>query len=378
MVMCALHIGILLAIGALAEAQTVRIRPVGRVEFPALVDSNSPAYWSGGQRFIYNSYQMPIRSEVADTGSYARARVIHISPSPSEFHWIEGVWSGDGEIFAWYHTEPWDVCPGTILTAPKIGALVSEDGVYFRDLGIILEAGGQPDCSAGNLYFAGGNGDFSVVLDQQRRYFYFIYTNYGGPAEQQGIAMARMAFGDRYDPVGRVWKFYDGGWSEPGVGGQVTPVFAARRAWSSGTPDSFWGPSIHYNTALGQYVVLLNQAVDAAWNQGGIHIAFSSDLADAASWTAPEKLIWLPGWYPQVLGYGEGETDSLAGARARLFMMGESRWEVEFEPGPLRIEVEDGAPVPEPAISAAASSRAVCGRACGRASPRKPHPRVRN
>src|SRR5204863_5309897 len=100
--------------------------------------------------------------------------------------------------------------------------LVSTDnGRSFHDLGIVLESGDSPDCSAKNGFFAGGHGDFSVILDHESEYFYFLYDNYGGGVSSQGVAIARMAFADRNDPAGAVWKFYAGDWTEPGVRGRL-------------------------------------------------------------------------------------------------------------------------------------------------------------
>ena len=68
----------------------------------------------------------------------------------------------------------------------------------MKDLGTVLEA--RPNTlkpEAQNGYFAGGHGDFSVILDQEQRYFYFLFDNYSGPLEHQGVAVARMAFEDR-------------------------------------------------------------------------------------------------------------------------------------------------------------------------------------
>src|SRR5207247_10750632 len=73
---------------------------------------------------------------------------------------------------------------------------ISKDGGHsFDDLGIILTSGDSPNCNAGNGYFAGGHGDFTVVVDPWRFYFYFYFTNYGGSS--QGIAGARLPFSDR-------------------------------------------------------------------------------------------------------------------------------------------------------------------------------------
>ena len=99
--------------------------------------------------------------------------------------------------------------------------------------------------------------------------------------------------------------------------------------------DSFWGPAIHWNTHLESYVVLMNHACCApGWPQDGIHASFNADLSDPRGWSRPEEILWHigfgPGFYPQVMGMGAGETDTVAGQKARLFIQGRSRWEVVF------------------------------------------------
>ena len=42
---------------------------------------------------------------------------------------------------------------------------------------------------------------------------------------------------DRDDPVGKVWKWYERGWEEPGNGGRVTPIFPVARDWHGADPD---------------------------------------------------------------------------------------------------------------------------------------------
>ena len=83
-----------------------------------------------------------------------------------------------------------------------------------------------------------------------------------------------------------------------------TPIYPARRSWHSadGIADAFWGPSIHWNTYLRQYVMLLNHTSTVAFNQEGIYVGFSARLDDPGSWTAPQKVLSGGGWYPEVLG----------------------------------------------------------------------------
>jgi hypothetical protein len=211
-----------------------------------------------------------------------------------------------------------------------------DDGITWQDLGIVMTSGDPIDCNAKNGFFAGGHGDFSVVADRGGAYLYFLFGNYGGPLEGQGIAMARMAVSDRWGPVGSVWKWRDGRWGEPGLGGLVTPVLPAKESWQSSKADSFWGPSVHYNTHLDAFVMLASRSCcDERWPQEGIYISYNPFIGNPEGWSAPRKIIgnvgYGPGWYPQVIGVEEGETDTRAGRKARMYIHGISYWELEFE-----------------------------------------------
>ncbi len=324
-----------LCLAAPCVAQHARVRVVPNIDMPAQVDSNSPALWKGGKLQLFNSTgNGPVRSVGADQFNLANAAgVVMIRQNPWPM-WIESAWlDTNGNIFAWYHQEHHGVCPGTNLALPQIGAAISYDGgSSFYDLGAVLTSGDAMDCGSQNGFFAGGHGDFSVVLDRKKEFFYFFFTNYAGPRERQGVAVARMAYNDRYTPAGAVWKYDAGGWTEPGVGGRVTPIFPAKVKWQRANTDSFWGPSLHWNTYLESYVMLLNRSCcTSGFPQKGIYLSYGMDLADPASWTKPQKLVDDPGWYPQVLGKSAGMTDSIAGRTPRLYIYGHSHFELVFE-----------------------------------------------
>ena len=332
---------------------------------PSRADCNSPAFWSEGQLTIFNSTGTQLISRGTDQFSQHATQPVTVDRSDHVPMWIESVWQDpDGTLFGWYHHEPSGICSGSRLTAPVIGAVISHDGgKSFEDLGIVLRSGGAVDCGARNGFFAGGNGDFSVILDRDEEYFYFLFDNYAGDLSEQGVAMARMAVGDRRQPVGAVWKYFDGEWSEPGLGGRIKPVFRTAVRWQDANTDSFWGPSIHWNTYLEKYVVLLNHACcKPDWPQEGIYITFNPDLSDPAGWTPPVKILgkvdYDAGFYPQVLGTQTGETDTIAGEVARLYVHGRSNWLIEFSkegfpPTPVAIpEPEDPTSYPLPELTA--------------------------
>jgi len=170
---------------------------------------------------------------------------------------------------------------------PRIGAAVSEDnGLYWRDLDTVLQC---PDdalrADTVNKYFGGGNGDFSVILDERGEWFYFLISTYHADPAEQGVSIARMRYEDRDAPRGKVFKWREGKWESPGIGGRVTPIFPAAVDWHRADADAFWGPSVHYNTHLERYAILMNRTRDKDWTQEGVYISFNPDIADPTRWT---------------------------------------------------------------------------------------------
>jgi hypothetical protein len=334
---------LLLAISALAQlgAQEAFLVPAPKVHMPAPTDGNCPSFWWQGSYRLFTSIGRPLQLSVWQDDAQAwETSDVGVNTLTDLAIWVESVWvdEEDGTVFAWYHHEPGEMYPDSGLTAPKIGAVISFDGGRtIHDLGFILETGDALEADARNGCFAGGHGDFSVVLDRNREYFYFFFTNYNGPDESQGIVAARMAYRDRHQPVGRVFKYHNGGWNEPGRGGRMTPLFPAARAWRHADPDSLWGPAVHWNTYLQRYVMVFNRTQgDPGWVQEGIYLSYGSDLAQPESWTPPARIMdpdGFPSWgtfYPQVIGLEPGDSDSQAGGIARFYVSGASRWEIVF------------------------------------------------
>jgi hypothetical protein len=325
----------------LREAPVVQFRGANSPDpgQPGDTDCNSPAHWAGATLHVFNSSAHPWRSSGPDvmslTNQYLRCEYDN---TVNGGRWIECTWkSDDGTLYGWYHNEPGGLCPGTHLTAPKIGAVRShDDGANWQDLGIVLEAPpGTLNCGSTNYYFAGGNGDFCIAVDAARQFIYFYISTYTGSLAEQGVSVARMAYGDLDRPVGKVWKWHNGQWNEPGLGGKVTAVFPAMQDWHRPDVDAYWGPSIHWNHHLEQFVMLLNRAVDRHWKQEGIYVSYNRDPSNPSGWTPPQKILGdlrPDQWYPSIIGLDASrrETDKLAGKRARLFVRGRSEWEVEF------------------------------------------------
>src|SRR5205814_1978193 len=108
---------------------------------------------------------------------------------------------------------------------------------------------------------------------------------YPSELSEQGVAVARMSWTDREQPVGKVWKWSQGHWDQPGLGGHVSPIFRAAVDWHRADADAFWGPSIHWNSHVRGYVMLLNRAKDGRFAQEGIYVAFNKRLDDPTCWS---------------------------------------------------------------------------------------------
>lgn len=346
----------------------VQLVSASPLALPAPADSNSPAVWDlidGQPRLVVltSIAGLPSRSE-----GRSLLRLSDAEPVPVEGT-VHGVWmeavlrADDGTYYGYYHNEiPAEVCGRSDRTVPRIGAARSTDnGLTWQNLGIILEAERTTlACQSPNRYFLGGVGDFSVVLDRDRQFAYIFYSQYPAALEGQGVAVARFAWADRDAPQGAVDVWTGHGWSPPdrvptdGGGtpleeghdgdsdagreyGTVYPVgrplFETTDSWHDAgrTTNAFWGPSVHWNTYLEQYVMLLNRARDVDWNQEGIYVAFSPRLDDPSAWSRPVKILDGGGWYPQVIGLEPGRgTDKEAGEVARLFVEGWSRHLIRF------------------------------------------------
>jgi hypothetical protein len=347
----------LLAQNAASNVPTAALVAAPPISFPSDSDSNSPAVWnlvSGRQQlFVMTSVagQATRHSGISAGRLTTRGDVTFLNP-PGHGVWFEAVIAdADGTWYGFYHNEwPDYVCEGDTRTIPRIGAARSEDfGATWEDLGVVLEAPpGSHDCGSANVYFVGGVGDFSVALDRDQQYLYIFFSQYASRRFVQGVSVARLTWADRDAPAGKasVW-FRNQTWlptREFIAGDELrlaypagTPIYRVKDGWHDGeTVDAFWGPSVHWNTYLQQYVMLLNRANDSAWTQEGIYVAFSPTLENPDSWSAPQRLMPGGRWYPQVVGteFGSG-TDKHAGQRARFFAGGQSDFFIQFtKPAP--------------------------------------------
>ncbi len=324
-------------------------------------DCNPSALWIDGELHVFEnpyphgghpggliSYRKGASIEAITGGGPLtpdRSRLIQAQPNGAYGPWFETVIADDqGVLWAYYHAE---FITADFRIHPRIGAQVSRDkGATWTDLGVILDtpAGTDADFTWLGYGFVGGNGDCSALLDASGEYLYLFFSQYGTTPQTQGVGVARMRWADRAQPVGNVFKWHQGDWAQPGIGGETTPLLAnIGDAHGVRAPmDFWWGPAVHWNTHLGQYVMMLNRSNSGGFTNSGDAncLTFGVDLSDPSSWAAPVPIKYpggyRGGWYPAAIGLGAGETDKLCGREARFFVESRSLWRAYFlRPGEL-------------------------------------------
>ena len=174
-----------------------------------------------------------------------------------------------------------------------LAASVDPDGRAFYDLGPIITPN-MPALQASFSVDVGG-GSFAIK-DGFFNVYYRDYLAAGGSAE---LAVARAPLDELVSDAlnGRqtsFTKYYDGDWSQPGLGGLASPL-------EVGNPANWWS-SVSYNDYLDQ-MVLVSSQWQAGGTQADLYMATSSD---GVNWSARQPLVLDAGeqMYPTIIGTG--------------------------------------------------------------------------
>lgn len=173
-----------------------------------------------------------------------------------------------GLVHGWYHAETFvnrDGCPAPVTYAAVGHAVSQDDGKSFAKQGMVLTSDAMKDPSA-----CVGQGTAHPKVIQAGDYIYMFYDSWPPGFSEGGVAVARAHVSN----PGEWFKYYNGGFSEPGVAGQDTPVIVR-----GGANGSLWHPSVFWSAYLNSYLM--------------IHSDFSQEGAFFLR-TSPDLLSWSP------------------------------------------------------------------------------------
>jgi hypothetical protein len=181
----------------------------------------------------------------------------------------------------------------------SIGLAESDDNGYtWVKRGQIIKCAKPKEWAANPQQGGRGVGQPGGLADASGRHFYIYYSDLSTAHETQ-INVARCSLDDGPPLPGNWKKYYDGAFTEPGIGGRETPIIDIHSAGHSGA----WFGRPTYSKSMGKYVMVftVNQAHE--WQTGlpprtsGIYFAESDDLI---KWSEQFKLV--SGYAQRVLG----------------------------------------------------------------------------
>ena len=286
-----------------------------------LPDGNSfQMYWAGSSSYRSIGPSISSQQRSPTTGSALSA-----GASTSDFDnggaWLMSAFRHAGHnLIGIYHGEdhywPGYSNPGNIAWKSIAYCSSSDNGISWSKGGQIITS---PSAKPSSPTW-GGSGDACVVYDAENARWvcfyqeHWIYT-----------AMSTNAI-----PLPGTWKkYYNGAFTQPGLGGLQTPVPGL-----TGHPGA--NPSVHFNTHLKKWVMVWH-----TWNDTGLWLSISDDLLN---WQTPINVVSASSpqrkWYPTIIG----RTDVLASEYANLYFAywpDKANWQRQFLGLPIRFHLKD-------------------------------------
>lgn len=208
-------------------------------------------------------------------------------PYGDDKYWIVGGWRdpATGKWWATVHVEFHYTNPyATWFRRIGLASSTDKGATWHYEGDIITSDSSYNQSDYAGSYFNSGQGDQKFFVDQVGGYFYVFYrndwmnkTNFDDRTSQ--IRVARCPIASKMAP-GCWKKWYNGSWSQPGLGGHETDIFS--------DADS---ASVFYNSYLGKFV-----AIGAHVKASGNFVAETTDLASQI-WTVDHGLCDRIKWY---------------------------------------------------------------------------------
>lgn len=312
LLLCLIFIAALSVLAATARAQQISLGeaivvalPNNLTPKPYFPDGHISYLRDGAQMQMYWAADVTYRTRGANFLAMEHAQPVLGPGAKGAFDnggaWIYSVFRHSGsELIGFYHAEDHEFKsdPASTFIAWKSVALAlsHDNGQTWQKMGPILTSHqAKPDRPTW-----GGNGDFCVVRDAKNARWICYY--------QEHILCMAVS----YDPQGRpgTWfKFFNGSFSEPGLGGRNNSIPGLEN-YAGGNP------SVHFNTYLQKWVMVWHTWDSTSPHPASFWLATSRDLLH---WEKPRVLLVPPDslriWYPTILGQ---ESDVLAGKTAWL------------------------------------------------------------
>jgi hypothetical protein len=211
------------------------------------------------------------------------------------------------KLYSFYQADDQEGLPADTLLGVSgfylsIGLAESEDDGYtWVKKGQIIHCAKPKEWAADPHQGGRGIGLPGGMADASGKNFYIYYTDLSTPQGSIGgqICVARSSLDDGPPLPGNWKKYFQGDFTEPGLGGKETPIIDL---YSSGHSGARYGRPT-YSKTLKKYVMVFNVNRAKEWADGlpprssGIYLALSDD---PVKWPGEVKLV--SGYAQRVLG----------------------------------------------------------------------------
>jgi hypothetical protein len=161
-----------------------------------------------------------------------------------------------------------------------------------------------PPTAESGLLWDGGNGDHVIYVDQRGGYIYLfsnhdIWPKFGSPATPiMDNRVARCASADKMAP-GKWQRFYNGGWTEPGIGGKSSRVNGYVVAYDTYIKKylSFFGASsLSACDDLGKQDWTAYHQIGPYWSSSGLWAVWPTDESKSDTTTLGQNFYVYNFW----------------------------------------------------------------------------------
>ena len=211
---------------------------------------------------------------------------------------ITGVYRrADGVLYAVYYAEDHEGMPklshGGIpgFYASQALALSMDNGRSWKQLGQVITSSKPKEWVAYPGQADRGAGESGTVVTPDGQWLYVYYTDHSR-VNNRGVqvCLARCRLGDATPSPGSFFKYHNGAFGQPGIGGLDTPVVSAH---ADDQAEAMY-PHVLYMPALKKYVMILSvnywkeYVHKTGLRRSGIYIAVSDD---GIRWSSPRRLL---------------------------------------------------------------------------------------
>ncbi len=285
------------------EAQQNSIPSVGPAE-PILVSERKPYSWPDGTmgllretdgksyRFFAASAGFPLMTKGSlDNPIRDEIHELKIEGVPARYQYFAGgpIYKSDRSelLLMFYHAEIYISPPGYLPFYSELGLARSTDGgVTWKDLGRVI----TPHASVTSDYFQIAHGTLDVGWGAYAivgEYFYLYFKDLlhvGDQFRPVTLAVARAKIEDVLDAaeyaseVSRWEKFYQGSWTEPGIGGRSSPL-------TEKDEDAIIMADVAYSSYLRKYISIV---IGGPWPTTDLNLCES---ADGIHWSNYRRIV---------------------------------------------------------------------------------------